>query len=467
MPDPSGSEPRLARGSALALAAAALLPFVLAVAQLGRIHPDEVYQVLEPAFRRAFGYGVIAWEWQVGLRNWAWPLVISWLLRLAAALDLKDPIALRVAAAIPQLLLHFWALVHVHRFAARRTGEQSAALIAALAFALYGVLLTFAGRTMGESLSASFLVIGIERLERPAGTRRALLVAGLTLGLAVVVRYGSAVFIVAALTYLAALRRWRALAWVVLGGSGALLALAGLDLLTWGRPLHSLIEYASFNVFSDRAAAQFGRAPPSYYVWPLLKWAAPWIWPGLLLGLWRSRGRPSLPLFAAVVYIAALSLTAHKEERFLYPALVLLALAALDGWLVWLSSRSVPHQAVVASVSMLLSLGWSAVDGELAAQRSDQFRAIVHASRGDARGLLIVNEGVWGAGGSFYIGRPIPWWTCDFAHEPAFQHAMASPSFNRAVTYDARALDELLAAGFEIDRRIGRATVLVRRPHPP
>ncbi|HEX8537633.1 MAG TPA: mannosyltransferase, partial [Cystobacter sp.] len=45
-------------------AGVALLPALLAVAQLGRIHPDEVYQLLEPAWFRAHGYGVLAWEWR-------------------------------------------------------------------------------------------------------------------------------------------------------------------------------------------------------------------------------------------------------------------------------------------------------------------------------------------------------------------------------------------------------------------
>src|ERR1700761_1416113 len=35
----------------------AILPACIAVAQLGRLHPDEVYQLLEPGFYRAFGYG--------------------------------------------------------------------------------------------------------------------------------------------------------------------------------------------------------------------------------------------------------------------------------------------------------------------------------------------------------------------------------------------------------------------------
>jgi len=62
----------------------ALVPAVSAVAVLGRLHPDEVYQFLEPAFFKVHGYGVLAWEWRQGLRNWAAPLVLAGLLKVGA-----------------------------------------------------------------------------------------------------------------------------------------------------------------------------------------------------------------------------------------------------------------------------------------------------------------------------------------------------------------------------------------------
>jgi GPI mannosyltransferase 3 len=76
---------------------------------------------------------------------------------------------------------------------------------------------------------------------------------------------------------------------------------------------------------------------------------------------------------------------------------------------------------------------------------------------------LIVNEGVWGAGGYFYLGKNIPWFTCDFPHDYPFQAAMADARFNRAVIYDDRALDALKANGFELVSEDGRAKLLARR----
>lgn len=95
--------------------------------------------------------------------------------------------------------------------------------------------------------------------------------------------------------------------------------------------------------------------------------------------------------------------------------------------------------------------------------RGDQFRAIVKATRPEeATGLLIVNEGLWGSGGFFYVGKRIPWLTCDFPQDGAFQVAMRDRRFNRVVTFEGRALPELQAAGFKVVGVEGRETILAR-----
>ena len=83
-PSPANSRVRFVAAAVAAVAA------VVAVAQLGRLHPDEVFQTLEPANYRAFGYGILAWEWQAGLRNWAVPGLFAWLLMFAAALEINE-----------------------------------------------------------------------------------------------------------------------------------------------------------------------------------------------------------------------------------------------------------------------------------------------------------------------------------------------------------------------------------------
>src|SRR4051812_21237390 len=183
-------------------AAVAGVAAVVAVAQLGRIHPDEVFQTLEPANFRAFGFGILSWEWQTGLRNWAVPGLFAWLLKFGAALELNDPLARRALLELPQWGLHFAMLLAVYRLTARRV-PPSVSLASVVLVGLYGPVIHFGGRTIGESFSAAFLVIALERLdvarERPWHVGA---LGGALLGCAVVTRYGSAVVVIAALLWL-------------------------------------------------------------------------------------------------------------------------------------------------------------------------------------------------------------------------------------------------------------------------
>ena len=446
-----------------------VVPALTAVLQLGRIHPDEVYQWLEPAFYRARGYGVLSWEWSAGIRNWAIPIAFAGLLKLSDAVGITDPRLYRAVLEVPQYLLHVAMLAAVFRYGERRVGRAGAAWATALV-GLSAPVIVFAGRTTGESFSAAFLVISLAALEEPESTPRTLL-AGAGLGAAVVARYASAVPVAAALGYLLACRRWRQLGLAALGAAMVGAGLGALDWLTWGRPFHSVVGYVQFNLLSGDAARYFGVAPGWYFL-PVLARALPlWAWVGLSFAIVKQGRRvirrslvPPLPVFCAICTLIALSAVAHKEERFIYPVLVLLGMAAAPG-AVEAARIALPRlRAWIPAAALATNALGFAFPGELRAQRGDQFRAIVRATRPpDASGLLIVNEGVWGAGGFFYIGKRIPWLTCDWPADPNFRLAMADHRFNRAVTYEGRALAELEASGFQIAGQIDEASILVRR----
>lgn len=445
----------------LPLALIGLVPSVIAVAQLGRIHPDEVYQSLEPAFHRAHGYGVLAWEWQVGLRNWAVPILFSWLLELCSALGIDNPRWYRVVLELPQLALNLWALRSVFLYARRRL-DRNASIAATALVGLNGLVLMFAGRTMSESFSAALLWIAVEALDRDATqATRGGLIAGIALGLSVVARYGSAVFVAAALGWLVAMRRWRLLIATVVSGTAIALLLGALDAATWGDAFHSLRAYLDFNVLSDAAANQFGRSPWWTYARPIAINTAIWAWIGIVHAVARQRPRVPAGLAMALAYVVAVTLTSHKEDRFLYPALTLLALTGAPGfigWLTQLKSRAVARGlAVAALVGGAASLFWQE---DL---RGDQFRAIVAATRDEsAHGLVIIGDGLWGVGGYFYIGKNIPWVTVDFSNDPRFQMAMRDGRVNRVVSFEDHEHAVLEQFGFREISRIGRETIFAR-----
>jgi len=448
-------------GPLVAALALGVLPAVLAVAQLGRLHPDEVYQSLEPAFFRVHGYGVLAWEWRQGLRNWAVPLLLAGLFRAAGALGLSDPWVLRGLVGIPLAALHVSALLAAFRLGSRQS--RLAGWAALLALGLLPMGWAYAGRTLSEPLSAAALVLAADALERPATRSRAAFWGGVALGFSVVARYGSVPAVLGALAWLAACRRWRALLLTLAGGAVVAVLLCALEALTWGEPLHSPLAWARFNVLSDGAVRAFGAEPPNFYLPLLLGFVPAWVWPLLGYGLLRpAPGRPrvGVALAMALAAMAALLSTAHKEERFLYPVVVLLVLEAAPalGRLL----QAVPGAAAFTLGGLALAFSLLSQSTTIDA-RGDEFRALVRSARGkDATGLLIVNEGLWGSGGFFYLGKRIPWLTCDWPGDASFRAAMSDARFNRAITFEGRALDALRAGGFRVTGAVGRETLLER-----
>ncbi|MFP2911530.1 hypothetical protein ACLESD_42190, partial [Pyxidicoccus sp. 3LFB2] len=73
------------------LAAGAALRIHWALNDEGMYWPDEVYQSLEPAHRLVYGYGLVAWEFVEGARNWALPGLVAGVLGLARLLGLNTP----------------------------------------------------------------------------------------------------------------------------------------------------------------------------------------------------------------------------------------------------------------------------------------------------------------------------------------------------------------------------------------
>ncbi len=456
--------------------------------QLGRLHPDEVFQYLEPANFKAFGYGILAWEWQTGLRNWAVPGLIAGVLKLCASLGIDDPWKRRAVIELPQMALHGWMLWAAWKHAVRRLDEALARWVIPLV-GLYMPILSFAGRTLGESFSAAFLVIGLEYLDRPftlsggaAGvegsvpvrsegaansqsdvvssataeavstksTLNPALLGGAVLGLSVVARYGSAAAVIGAMLWLLARKRWRDFAFATVGGVAVALALGALDWATWNEPFHSLRTYLDFNVFTHKAADQFG-SDPFYTYLPYLGMLAPWAW----LSLRAPRALPGVFVAAAFAYLAAIFLTAHKEPRFIYPALVILSIAAAPVALAWIARFGVTAVAVASA----LSLFFFALDTPLRVQRPEQFRLEAKAWP-DATAFILIPEGMWGSGGYFWLGKNIPWSVADFPEQIA--QPLRDPRLNRVVTWEKRADAELKAAGFRVVEEQGLGTLYAR-----
>lgn len=464
--EPAGNQRYLAPAPWLLLVAVAAVPSLDAVARLGRLHPDEVFQALEPALRHAFGFGLVADEWRVGLRNWLVPGVFSLLLQATHFFGADDPWVRRAVLELPQFALNLAMVNAAFRFAQRRIGAASARWAVLLLLA-WGPWVWFAGRSMSESISTALLVWALERLDDDALTSRSAFGAGVLLGFAQITRYGSAAIILPTLVFLAARRRFSILRATMLGGLLMAFALGLLDRLTWGHWFHSLFEYLRFNIFTG-GASSFGLAPPSWYLTHLFVAPLGVIALGLIEWRFHPILRSWLFVTAALVYFVAISATDHKEIRFLYPALVVSLVSVAPAVVHFVSSTRTWWRWGLGCLALALTGALYFMKTPYDVERSDLFRATVLAGRGDATGLVLINEGTWGSGGSFYLGKEMPWCTCDTPTHPCFVKAISDRAFNRALlmleTDNAPSfVTELTKAGFQQTKRIGLVSLFERR----
>ncbi|WP_375754736.1 hypothetical protein [Corallococcus exercitus] len=323
--------------------------------------PDEVYQSLEPAHRLVYGYGLIAWEFVEGARNWALPALVAVLLGLGRLVGLTEP------AGYLALVKGFFALVGTAtawatwRLARASGASTLAASGGAALFALASVPLYFAPRAMSENASVLPVVLGLALALPRAASRRALLTGASLLGLAVLLRLQNGVFCVGLLAVLLARRQWRQAGVALAVLSGWALAFGLLDKLTWGRWFHSAIVYLDFNLVQGKAA-QWGTEAFDYYP-RILRRAMPGlsVLAGALALLALPRARGLAFLTAAFVLLHAYQ--PHKELRFLVPALPLLAALAgvgLDSVLRVLRGFPARATATVAVVAAALLSGANA-----------------------------------------------------------------------------------------------------------
>ncbi|WP_224361480.1 hypothetical protein [Hyalangium versicolor] len=326
-PEAPSLEPTLARGLlALALLLGATLRVKLALTDDGIYWPDEVYQSLEPAHRLVFGYGLVAWEFIAGARNWALPGLVAGLMGLARGLGLDTPAGYLGFIKCVFALLGTGAAWGSYRLARSHGAVPLAAAAGASLVALSSVAIYFSPRAMSENASAVPVVWGLALALAPGASRRVLVVSASLLGLAVMLRLQNGIFCVGLVALLAARRQWRD-AGLALGLLTVWAFLFGLlDRLTWGSWFHSARVYLEFN-FVQQGGNQWGTAPFEYYALVLLRAmkGVTLVAVGLsLLALWRARG---LALLAIVFYVLH-AYQPHKELRFLIPLFPLVAALA-------------------------------------------------------------------------------------------------------------------------------------------
>jgi hypothetical protein len=409
---------------------------------------DEIFQAIEPAHRLVFGYGLVPWEFQLGMRSWLLPGTVAGLIELSRLLGDGPEYYLPVIAtgfallaSAPVICCFLWA---------RRWFGLAGAFAAAAIVAIAPELVYFGGRTLTETAAAHLLVIGCFLLEPgyPVSSRRRLFAAGILLGLACVLRIHLAPAVALVMLW-ASWGGWRErLPALIAGGLMAVLLGGVLDWLTLGYPLASLWRNLLFNVI-DGVSSDFGTEKWNFY---LLGELGLWGAAGLFVLAAAMLGARRLPILlaAAVAIVAAHSGIAHKEYRFIYPAVLLIIVLAglgvgqLTEWgIEWLGNRGVKkHLAGPACAGLLLFYAGVLLFGVWSSPTMAALRSRVHdnllAASFTAKLPAICGIGLYGAegrdwvmyGGYARLHRPLPmYWPADEA-----ELAASAPAFDTLIT---------------------------------
>jgi hypothetical protein len=355
----------------------------MALALPGIDHPDQIFQSTEQAHRALFGFGVVPWEFRGAARSWLVADLVA--LFMGPAAWLSDSPAFYLGA----VGLGFAALSLVQVWAAyeiARPFGRTHALLAGFGAAVWFDLVYYATRPLSETVATSALLAAIALLTRPG--RAPVVWGGLALGLAFVFRYhlSPALAVIA----LAGARRDIRGGWLpLLAGAMLPILLLGLvDWMSWGTPFISILKNLQFNLIEGRSQ-DYGVGHPLWYLAAIVvRWDVFIVVALLALGLGTAK-KPLLLLVAAVILLSH-SLIAHKEYRFILPALACLTVLVAIGMaeLIRLASQRMPRAApFLLAAGLILWLG-----GSLAAALSADGQKRLTAGRNGLDAFAALHE---------------------------------------------------------------------------
>jgi len=312
---------------------------------------DEYFQVVEFASHK-LGWTAAAdlpWEHAARIRPWMQPAFYVALARGAGAAGVRGPFALLRIYRLASGLLAWSALVALILSVRSWFQEPVQRRAMYLSLTLLYFLPYLAARTSSESLSTSFLLLGLALVGfggapdagPVAGASWRDLAAGAALGLAVECRFQVALSVLGVLLWTLVYGRERARRLAGLGLGIALAAGAGLLVDRWGYGTFVLVPWNYFRVnVLEGKASTFGVLPFFSYPFILLLTFPPFgamIAAGMAALWWRCP-RHLLTWFTLPFFVGH-SFIAHKEFRFLFPLLVPGTLCLL---VLWARPQSLP-----------------------------------------------------------------------------------------------------------------------------
>jgi GPI mannosyltransferase 3 len=325
-------------------------------------YDDEIGQYIEQAHRIVFGFGTIPWEYHFGMRNWLIPLFLTPSMALGNLIAPQSDLYL----VLPRLCMAFASLPIL--WAAFTLGNRTSrghALAALFVSALWYEFIFFGTRTLSEPIAVA-LILPAAALGLSENARRShLTIAGLLLGLGVLLRFQYAVPIaILGLGCLAVDARARILP-LFIGGVLAATCGAAVDLAMGMVPFKWLFINFYQNIVANQSA-NYGVSNPFSYVADISIWwgiaTAPLL-ALLMIGYRHQR----LLVWAAVANLGLHMMIGHKEYRFIFLTVAIFMIVAAMGSVdvaLWARQRFPKLRPKL--LAAILAAAWAATSAELA-----------------------------------------------------------------------------------------------------
>jgi hypothetical protein len=413
----------------------------------GPVHPDEIFQYLEQAHRTVFGNGIVTWEYRYGMRSWLLPLLLATPMQLGAwvapASDLYLILPRLTAAALSLLLV-----VGAYGLGARLSRWHG--FVAMAVAATWYDIVYFGGHVLTEPAATALILAAAALLLAERPERRKLVLAGLLLGFAGILRFHY-LPAVGVLVVLSCGLDWRS-RWLPLiaGGLAAAVAGAAVDLSMGQAPFGWILANFTQNIVADRASG-FGVHPPLGYLLTLIILWGFALAPLLLLLFPVFRPYRAL-IWAAVVNILVHSAIGHKEYRFIFLTVAILVVVAAIGSaeLVRRLRERVPQRTGRMTAIALVPL-WFGASATLAAggklqsdwraYRAGSEAAMVLRGQPGLCGVGLVGINLWDTGGYTLLHRKVPFYVIDppFDIGPEAPLGAVVPAFNGVIAPESKA----------------------------
>ncbi len=304
-----------------------LIRFLLAYFMPMSMHPDQIFQTLEPAHYLAFGRGFLAWEWHDGIRSWVYPGFLAGIMKLCSYIN-PNPKLYIYATNIIMILFSLLPIYITYKLTYKShkflPNKKELSLLAALLPAFWYALILYAPLTLNGTLPAylfalnCYLIIKYIDINNNITKENSysLILIGLIFGLVAILRFHLLPEIAFSLIYCSRKNFIYRAKFLSIGFLLTFIPLGFLDWLTWGYPFHSIIYNFYMNIFKG-VAKNFGTKPFYYYLGKNIQH-----WNVLFIPFcyFAYLGFKKYPIFiwVALINLLSFSLIAHKEFRFIF-----------------------------------------------------------------------------------------------------------------------------------------------------